>query len=118
MIQVKEMMQDKDLKNSKSKDEGSRSRSQRMNDQSHYKQAKAKSKINKATSYKNVIGRTITVSLSYEGPISVFASFPELPLSLSELLFSFSDLLNVVSELLFSDSILLLLVTTKLASNA
>nr|GEZ08655.1 hypothetical protein [Tanacetum cinerariifolium] len=42
MIQVKEMMQDKDLKNSKSKDEGSRSRSQRMNDQSHYKQAKTK----------------------------------------------------------------------------
>nr|GEU60162.1 hypothetical protein [Tanacetum cinerariifolium] len=42
MIQVKEMMQDKDLKNSKSKDEGSRSRSQSMNDQSHYKQAKTK----------------------------------------------------------------------------
>nr|GEY83252.1 hypothetical protein [Tanacetum cinerariifolium] len=40
MIQVKEMMRDKDLKNLKSKDEGSRSRSQSMNDQSHYKQAK------------------------------------------------------------------------------
>nr|GEX04010.1 hypothetical protein [Tanacetum cinerariifolium] len=40
MIQVKEMMRDKDLKNSKSKDEGSRSRSQSMNDQSHYKKAK------------------------------------------------------------------------------
>nr|GEX26116.1 hypothetical protein [Tanacetum cinerariifolium] len=53
MIQVKEMMQDKDLKNSKSKDEGSRSRSQSMNKQSHYNQAKAKTKINKATSYKN-----------------------------------------------------------------
>nr|GEW03211.1 hypothetical protein [Tanacetum cinerariifolium] len=38
MIQVKEMMQDNDLKNSKSNDEGSRSRSQSMNDQSHYKQ--------------------------------------------------------------------------------
>nr|GFA67481.1 DNA helicase [Tanacetum cinerariifolium] len=47
MIQVKEMMQDKDLKNSESKDEGSRSRSQSMNDQSHYKQAKTKTKINK-----------------------------------------------------------------------
>ncbi|GJZ61473.1 hypothetical protein Tco_0617610 [Tanacetum coccineum] len=33
MIQVKEMMQDKDLKNSKSKDKGSRSRSQSMNEQ-------------------------------------------------------------------------------------
>nr|GEY96035.1 retrovirus-related Pol polyprotein from transposon TNT 1-94 [Tanacetum cinerariifolium] len=42
MIQVKEIMQDKDLKNSKSNDEGSRSRSQSMNDQSHYKQAKTK----------------------------------------------------------------------------
>nr|GEU45650.1 hypothetical protein [Tanacetum cinerariifolium] len=48
MIQVREMMQDKDLKNSKSKDEGSRSRSQSMNDQIHYKQAKTKTKINKA----------------------------------------------------------------------
>nr|GEZ43966.1 putative reverse transcriptase domain-containing protein [Tanacetum cinerariifolium] len=42
MIQVKEMMQDKDLKNTKSKDEGSKSRSQSMNDQSYYKQAKTK----------------------------------------------------------------------------
>nr|GEW89801.1 putative reverse transcriptase domain-containing protein [Tanacetum cinerariifolium] len=42
MIQVKEMIQDKDLKNSKLQDEGSRSRSQSMNDQSHYKQAKTK----------------------------------------------------------------------------
>nr|GEW54385.1 Gag-Pol polyprotein [Tanacetum cinerariifolium] len=57
MIQVKEIIQDKDLKNSKSKDEGSRSRTQSMNDQSHYNQAKAKTKINKATSYKNVIRR-------------------------------------------------------------
>ncbi|GKA61477.1 hypothetical protein Tco_0760884 [Tanacetum coccineum] len=42
MIQVKEMMQDKDLKNSKSKDKGSRSRSRGMNEQSHYKQDKTK----------------------------------------------------------------------------
>ncbi|GKB49268.1 hypothetical protein Tco_0900021 [Tanacetum coccineum] len=34
MIQDKEMMQDKDLKNSKSNDKGSRSRSQSMNEQS------------------------------------------------------------------------------------
>ncbi|GJU91814.1 hypothetical protein Tco_1304237, partial [Tanacetum coccineum] len=40
MIQVKEMMQDNDLKNSKSKDKGSRSRSQSMDEQSHYKQDK------------------------------------------------------------------------------
>nr|GEW03589.1 reverse transcriptase domain-containing protein [Tanacetum cinerariifolium] len=42
MIQVKEMMQDKDLKNSKPKDKGSRSRSQSMNDQFYYKEAKTK----------------------------------------------------------------------------
>ncbi|GJS90413.1 hypothetical protein Tco_0773049 [Tanacetum coccineum] len=42
MIQVKEMMQDKDLKNSNSKDKGSRSRSRGMNEQSHYKQDKTK----------------------------------------------------------------------------
>ncbi|GJW88338.1 hypothetical protein Tco_0163678 [Tanacetum coccineum] len=42
MIQVKEMMQDKDLKNSKLKDKGSRSRLQGMNEQSHYKQDKNK----------------------------------------------------------------------------
>nr|GEV89135.1 hypothetical protein [Tanacetum cinerariifolium] len=36
------MMQDKDLINSKSKDKGSTSRSQSMNDQSHYKQAETK----------------------------------------------------------------------------
>ncbi|GJV89841.1 hypothetical protein Tco_1533779 [Tanacetum coccineum] len=40
MIQVKEMMQDKDLKNSKSKDKGSKSRSQCMDERSHYKQDK------------------------------------------------------------------------------
>nr|GEX92725.1 putative RNA-directed DNA polymerase [Tanacetum cinerariifolium] len=64
MIQVKEMMQDKDLKNSKLKDEGSRLRSQSMNDQSHYNQAKAKTKINKATSYKNVIGQMMDRTFS------------------------------------------------------
>ncbi|GJU85406.1 zinc finger, CCHC-type containing protein [Tanacetum coccineum] len=58
MIQVKEMMQDKDLKNSKSKDkdlknskskhEGSRSRSRSMNAQSHYKQEKTKTRPKKA----------------------------------------------------------------------
>ncbi|GJW98762.1 hypothetical protein Tco_0180570 [Tanacetum coccineum] len=40
MIQVKEMMQDNDLKNLKSKDKGSKSRSQSMDEQSHYKQDK------------------------------------------------------------------------------
>ncbi|GJX48373.1 hypothetical protein Tco_0273563 [Tanacetum coccineum] len=44
MIQVKEMMQDNDLKNLKSKDKGSRSRSQSMNEQSHYKQDKTKTR--------------------------------------------------------------------------
>ncbi|GJY57926.1 hypothetical protein Tco_0457818 [Tanacetum coccineum] len=48
MIQVKEMMQDKDLKNSKSKDKGSRSRSRSMNEQSHYKQEKTKTRPKKA----------------------------------------------------------------------
>nr|GEW04877.1 hypothetical protein [Tanacetum cinerariifolium] len=47
MIQAKEMMQDKDLKNSKLKDEGSRSRSRSMNDQSHYKQEKTKTRPKK-----------------------------------------------------------------------
>ncbi|GJU14869.1 hypothetical protein Tco_1142835 [Tanacetum coccineum] len=37
MIQVKEMMQDNDLKNLKSKDKGSKSRSQSMDEQSHNK---------------------------------------------------------------------------------
>ncbi|GJR36329.1 retrovirus-related pol polyprotein from transposon TNT 1-94 [Tanacetum coccineum] len=40
MIQVKEMMQDNDLKNLKSKDKGLKSRSQSMNEQSRYKQDK------------------------------------------------------------------------------
>ncbi|GJX35307.1 hypothetical protein Tco_0246864 [Tanacetum coccineum] len=40
MIQVKEMMQDNDLKNSKSKDKGSKTRSQSMDEQSRYKQDK------------------------------------------------------------------------------
>ncbi|GJS58574.1 retrotransposon protein, putative, ty1-copia subclass [Tanacetum coccineum] len=42
MIQVKDMMQDNDLNNSKSKDKGSKPRSQSMNGQSHYKQDKTK----------------------------------------------------------------------------
>ncbi|GJU81841.1 retrovirus-related pol polyprotein from transposon TNT 1-94 [Tanacetum coccineum] len=60
MIQVKEMMQDKDLKNSKSKDKGSRSRSQSMNEQSHYKQDKTKTRqsINVKSHIFNVIGST------------------------------------------------------------
>ncbi|GKB59234.1 hypothetical protein Tco_0915420 [Tanacetum coccineum] len=44
MIQVKEMMQDNNLKNSKLKDKGSRSRSQSMNEQSHYKQDQTKTR--------------------------------------------------------------------------
>ncbi|GKB88660.1 hypothetical protein Tco_0960932 [Tanacetum coccineum] len=44
MIQVKEMMQDNDLKNSKSKDKGLKSRSQSMNEQSRYKQDKTKTR--------------------------------------------------------------------------
>ncbi|GJZ77026.1 hypothetical protein Tco_0641698 [Tanacetum coccineum] len=60
MIQVKEMMQDNDLKNSKSNDKGSRSRSQSMNDQSHYKQDKTKTRqsINVKNHILNVIGGT------------------------------------------------------------
>ncbi|GJZ72877.1 gag-pol polyprotein [Tanacetum coccineum] len=60
MIQVKEMMQDNDLKNSKSKDRGSRSRSQSMNDQSHYKQDKTitRQSINVKRHIFNVIGGT------------------------------------------------------------
>ncbi|GJR05109.1 hypothetical protein Tco_0528093 [Tanacetum coccineum] len=60
MIQVKEMMQDNDLKNSKSKDRGSRSRSQSMNDQSHYKQDKTitRQSINVKRHVFNVIGDT------------------------------------------------------------
>ncbi|GJR85282.1 hypothetical protein Tco_0209293, partial [Tanacetum coccineum] len=58
MIHVKEMMQDNDLKNSKSNDKGSRSRSQSMNDQSHYKQDKTKTRqsINVKNHILNVIG--------------------------------------------------------------
>nr|GEZ51403.1 hypothetical protein [Tanacetum cinerariifolium] len=48
MIQVKEMMQDKDLKNSESKDKGSRSRSRSMNEKSHYKQEKTEARPKKA----------------------------------------------------------------------
>ncbi|GJV02531.1 hypothetical protein Tco_1336100 [Tanacetum coccineum] len=58
MIQVKEMMQDNDLKNSKSKDKGSRSRSQSMNEQSHYKQdmTKTRQSINVKSHIFNVRG--------------------------------------------------------------
>ncbi|GJZ15551.1 hypothetical protein Tco_0551228 [Tanacetum coccineum] len=60
MIQVKEMMQDNDLKNSKSKDKGSKSRSQSMDEQSHYKQDKTISRqsINVKRHIFDVIGGT------------------------------------------------------------
>ncbi|GKA58236.1 hypothetical protein Tco_0757424 [Tanacetum coccineum] len=60
MIQVKEMMQDNDLKNSKSKDKGSKSRSQSMDEQSHYKQDKTitRQSINVKRHIFNVIGGT------------------------------------------------------------
>ncbi|GJW01353.1 retrovirus-related pol polyprotein from transposon TNT 1-94 [Tanacetum coccineum] len=60
MIQVKEMMQDNDLKNSKSKDKGSKSRSQSMDEQSHYKQDKTitRQSINIKRHIFNVIGDT------------------------------------------------------------
>ncbi|GJT50614.1 retrovirus-related pol polyprotein from transposon TNT 1-94 [Tanacetum coccineum] len=60
MIQVKEMMQDNDLKNSKSKDEGSKSRSQSMDEQSHYKQDKTitRQSINLNRHIFNLIGGT------------------------------------------------------------
>ncbi|GKA89418.1 integrase, catalytic region, zinc finger, CCHC-type containing protein [Tanacetum coccineum] len=54
MIQVKEMMQDKDLKNSKSKDKGSRSRPRGMNEQRLYKQDKTKKRRSS-----NVISSTL-----------------------------------------------------------
>ncbi|GJV12166.1 hypothetical protein Tco_1353707 [Tanacetum coccineum] len=58
MIQVKEMMQDNDLKNSKSKDKGSKSRSQSMDEQRHYKQEKTitRQTINVKRHTFNVIG--------------------------------------------------------------
>ncbi|GKA85104.1 hypothetical protein Tco_0806758 [Tanacetum coccineum] len=60
MIQVKEMMQDNDLKNSKSKDKGSKSRSQSMDEQSHYKQYKTitRQSINVTCHIFDVIGGT------------------------------------------------------------
>ncbi|GJX26393.1 hypothetical protein Tco_0232689 [Tanacetum coccineum] len=60
MIQVEEMMQDNDLKNSKSKDKGSKSRSQSMDEQSHYKQDKTitRKSINVKRHIFNVIGDT------------------------------------------------------------
>ncbi|GKE57294.1 hypothetical protein Tco_1496479, partial [Tanacetum coccineum] len=60
MIQVKEMMQDNDLKNSKSKDKGSKARSQSMDEQSYYKQDKTitRQSINVKCHTFNVIGGT------------------------------------------------------------
>ncbi|GJY97173.1 putative ribonuclease H-like domain-containing protein [Tanacetum coccineum] len=60
MIQVKEMMQDNDLKNSMSKDKGSKSRSQSMDEQSRYKQDKTitRQSINVKRHIFNVIGGT------------------------------------------------------------
>ncbi|GJZ06030.1 retrovirus-related pol polyprotein from transposon TNT 1-94 [Tanacetum coccineum] len=60
MIQVKEMMQDNDLKNLKSKDKGSKSRSQSMDEQSHYKQDKTitRQSINVKRHIFDVIGGT------------------------------------------------------------
>ncbi|GKB70758.1 hypothetical protein Tco_0932170, partial [Tanacetum coccineum] len=60
MIQVKEMMQDNDLKNSKSKDKDSKSRSQSLDEQSHYKQDKTitMQSINVKRRIFNVIGGT------------------------------------------------------------
>ncbi|GJS37670.1 hypothetical protein Tco_0536052 [Tanacetum coccineum] len=60
MIQVKEMMQDNDLKNSKSKYKGSKSRSQSMDEQSHYKQDKTitRQSINVKHHIFDVIGGT------------------------------------------------------------
>ncbi|GJZ89625.1 retrovirus-related pol polyprotein from transposon TNT 1-94 [Tanacetum coccineum] len=60
MIQVKDMMQDNNLKNLKSKDKGSKSRSQSMDKQSHYKQDKTitRQSINVRRHIFNVIGDT------------------------------------------------------------
>ncbi|GJY98037.1 hypothetical protein Tco_0514947 [Tanacetum coccineum] len=60
MIHVKEMMQDNDLKNSKSKHKGSKSRSQSMDEQSHYKQDKTitRQSINVKRHIFNVISGT------------------------------------------------------------
>ncbi|GJV09754.1 hypothetical protein Tco_1351295 [Tanacetum coccineum] len=58
--QIKEMMQDNDLKNLKSKDKGSKSRSQSMDEQSHYKQDKTitRQSINVKRHIFNIIGGT------------------------------------------------------------
>ncbi|GKA01504.1 hypothetical protein Tco_0674169 [Tanacetum coccineum] len=60
MIHVKEMMQDNDLKNSKSKDKESKSRSQSMDEQRHYKQDKTitRQSINVKRHIFNIIGGT------------------------------------------------------------
>ncbi|GJW99178.1 hypothetical protein Tco_0180986 [Tanacetum coccineum] len=59
MIQDKEMMQDKDLKHSKSKDKGLISRSQSMKEQSHYKQEKTKTRPKNAKHKSQIISSTL-----------------------------------------------------------
>ncbi|GJS45267.1 hypothetical protein Tco_0595388 [Tanacetum coccineum] len=59
MIQDKEMMQDKDLKHSKSKDKGLISRSQSMKEQSHYKQEKTKTDQKNAKHKSQIISSTL-----------------------------------------------------------
>ncbi|GJX79817.1 hypothetical protein Tco_0327966 [Tanacetum coccineum] len=66
-----EMMQDNDLKNSKSKHKGSKSRSQSMNDQSHYKQDKTKTRqsINVKSHIFNVISGVKMTETKIETPL-------------------------------------------------
>ncbi|GJY89304.1 retrovirus-related pol polyprotein from transposon TNT 1-94 [Tanacetum coccineum] len=78
MIQVKEMMQDNDLKNSKSKDKGSKSRSQSMDEQSHYKQDKTitRQSINVKRHIFNVIGGTEEFE---ERDLNIGGDYPGIP---------------------------------------
>ncbi|GJU63320.1 retrovirus-related pol polyprotein from transposon TNT 1-94 [Tanacetum coccineum] len=86
MIQVKEMMQDKDLKNSKSKDKGSRSRSQSMNEQSHYKQAKTKTEDKQV--HHNVYSPSSSIpQLEYAPTVNQQPEFPQLDSGLIVLVF-------------------------------
>ncbi|GJZ86562.1 putative reverse transcriptase domain-containing protein, partial [Tanacetum coccineum] len=77
MIHVKEMMQDNDLKNSKSKHKGSRSRSQSMNEQSHYKQERPKhgKALNVQKSHPNVIGGLLSIVLSLPDGVENFVVY-------------------------------------------
>nr|GEU45327.1 hypothetical protein [Tanacetum cinerariifolium] len=102
MIQVKEMMQDKDLKNSKSKDKGLRSRSQRMNDQSHYKQVKTKTKIKQSNllqecyrSYKNVNIKSTTTKEFDERDLNIGGYFK----AIKEENFQTEDLYGMIKKL-------------------